>query len=616
MIFSIKWRYIFEGKRRLLFLILDVSLSLASYLLALSLRYEMDIPPAMIRSLWLILPSIIFLRAPCYVYFDLYQTLWKYLGTQELISIIKAVTAGSLFLPVATYFMGLPSYPRSVFIIDWFILIIALGGSRIGFKIMAEKLRKLDQKQKKNVLIIGAEDSGEQLVREFIKRPELGYKPVGFLDNQPSKIGLRIHGVKVMGRIRDLPRIVRLRKVDEVIIALPKLSGDEIKDILASVRNYGLTIRIIPQMPLSLTPDTLPLKLRRVDIADLLGRDLVQADFSGIRNFFLDKKVLVTGAGGSIGSELVKTICKNFPLEMILIDNTEKNLHEIETEVKKYAVHTKITSYEADVTDAAQMNKIFQFHHPQVVYHAAAYKQVPFVELHCARAIQNNVMGTKIVADLAARTGVNFFILISTDKAINPRSVMGTTKRIAELYTQSLKYPDSCFISVRFGNVFNSNGSIIPVFKKQIEEGGPLTITHLEMTRYFMDVTEAVYLILQATILGSDSEIFVLDMGKPVKIVDLAKDLIQLMGLNPETFPIQCIGLRPGEKINEELVLDGERAISTTHNKIKIWKSEKVINKIIDQQINDLNSLIENDAPRESILQKLKEIVPEYEPWK
>ena len=613
---SVKLNYILESRRRFIFLLLDIAISVLSYCAAYLLRFEGTIPPEDLAFMRATLPFVVLLRAPCFIYFGLYQSLWQYLGIQELMSIIKAVTIGSLLIPLLPFMLQV-AVPRAVLIIDWILLIVALGGSRVFFKLTTERLRhSWLAENRKNVLIVGAGDSGEMLVREFIKRPSLGYRPVGFVDNDPQKIGVRIHGVKITGQISQLSQIVKVKKVDEVIIALPEASGGEIRDIMKICRGLKLPCRIVPQVSPLLSAQVLPLKLRAVDISDLLGRELVNADLRGIQEFFRDKTVLVTGAGGSIGSELARIIFQAHPRELILIDSSESNLYDIENDLAGRQSSTDVVGYLRDVTHYLEMRKIFERHKPQIIYHAAAFKHVPLMELHFEQGILNNIVGSRAMSDLALQYQAECFTLISTDKAIRPRSLMGATKRVAELYAQSLNGKKTKFLAVRFGNVFNSRGSVVPLFKKQIEDGGPVTITDPNVTRYFMDVSEAVFLILQASMIGSQSEIFVLDMGQPVKIVDLARDLMQLMGVSEKQVPIKYIGLRPGEKLEEEIQMQSEQAMPTAYKKIRIWKSVDLPPANIAQQIDELVMLVHQGADRNSIIQKLKLIIPEYTPWR
>lgn len=615
---SIKFRYIFESKRRMTFLFFDLLLCAGSFYLSMLLRFEGQIPRWEMDLTLTLIPLAAIARAPFFVYFGLYQTLWQYLGIQELFAIIKSTIASSIFLAFISFLLQMDFPPRSIILIDTLLLITLLGASRVGFKITAERLRKSilgGSVARKNVLIIGAEDTGEFLVREFIKNAALGYRPVGFLDDDPQKWDLRIHGVKVVGRISQLEEAAKVKKAEEVIVALGKADAKHMREIIQKCQTLNLPCRVVPTVSSFFSPQTIPLKLRPADVSDLLGRELLQADIQGIQGFLKGKRVLVTGAGGSIGSELCKVIFQNHPEELIMVDNAESSLYDIEMELSAHPVGPSLVNYLRNTANEKEMRKIFERHKPQIIYHAAAYKHVPLMEVHCAEGITNNVLGTKNVSDLAAEFNAECFVLISTDKAIRPTSIMGATKRVCELYAQSLRGKKTRFLAVRFGNVFNSKGSVVPLFRKQIEMGGPVTVTDPDVTRYFMDISEAVYLILQASILGQDSEIFVLDMGKSVKIADLARDLIKLMGIPPERMPIKFTGLRPGEKLEEELELGSETAVPTAHQKIKIWKPQRELSADVRKEVQELISAVREGATREKIIRHLKAIVPEYNPW-
>jgi len=612
---SVKWTYIFESRRRFFFLLFDLLICALTYWGAFALRFENQISAADMDFLKGMIPFVIFLRALCFVYFGLYQTLWQYLGIEELISIIKAVTVGTVLIPAASFLLQMNMQPRSTLIMDWFLLILGLGLSRMIFKITVDRLKKPRLGQnRKNALIIGAGDTGELVIREFIRRPDLGFRPAGFIDEDARKLGMRIHGIKVLGNMSQLSQIIRVKKIDVVVIALSEASGEVIKGIVRECRRLGLPCQIVPRLTPLVSPRAAPLQLREVDIADLLGRSLVKGDIEGIQHFFADKRVLITGAGGSIGSELVKLIHQNNPREIILVDNSENNLYEIEMQLRGRGTEPLVYCYLRDVKDENEIEKIFEQHRPEIVYHAAAYKHVPMVETHYGEGVVNNVLGTKVIADAAAKYGAESFVLISTDKAIRPRSIMGATKRICELYLQTLRGKGTKFMAVRFGNVFNSRGSVVPLFRRQIEAGGPLTVTDPDVKRYFMDLSEAVFLILEATILGKGAEVFVLEMGQPVKIVDLAKNLIQLMGYAPEDIPIKFTGLRPGEKMEEEIEMKSETLLPTAHEKIRIWKSDPPSAEI-QKQIQDLIAAACGDSSRDAVIQKIREIVPEYQPW-
>lgn len=614
---SLKWSYIFESRRRVFFLSLDLVLAAATYAAAFHIRFENQVPEDQRAIMLAMLPWVICIRAFCYVSFGLYQTLWQYLGLEELISIIKAVTVGTLLIPVAGFLLQTGDQPRSTLVVDWLLLILVLGLSRVLFKITAERLRKPKiGSGRKNALIIGAGDAGEHLVREFIRRPELGYRPAGFLDEDPMKAGMRIHGIKVLGGFSHFGQAVRVKKIEAVVIAMPEVSGETIQSIIHETRRLGLVCRIMPRMANVLSPQIIPLQLKEVDIADLLGRSLVRADTQRLESFLSGRRVLITGAGGSIGSELARMVYQHHPAELVLVDQSESSLYDIETQLGGLSSPTRIFPYLRDVKDRASLKKIFETHRPEIVYHASAYKHVPLLETHFAEGIINNVLGTRNAADLSAEFGVERFVLISTDKAIHPRSVMGATKRICELYLQSLVAAKTKFMAVRFGNVFNSQGSVVPLFKRQIEQGGPVTVTHPDVKRYFMDISEAVFLILEASMLGEGSRIFVLDMGRPVKIVDLARSLMQLMGFSPDQIPIRYTGLRPGEKMEEEIEMKNEVLLPTGHEKIKIWKSGVTVDVSIGAKIEQLFEAVRSGAGREIVLEKIREIVPEYDPWR
>ena len=614
---SVKWSYVFESRRRFSFMIFDMVVSALCYAGAFMLRFDNNIPAHEAAFLKSMLPFVVILRAPCFVYFGLYQTLWQYLGLEELVAIIKAVVVGSLLIPVVGFAFQLDFPPRSTLIIDCFLLIMALGFSRMIFKVTADRLRKTRiGGNRKNVVIVGAGDTGEMLIREFIKRPELGYRPVAFLDDDPLKAGLRIHGVKVFGGLAHLAHVTKIKKAEALVLALPEASAEVIQMMIRDARRLGLSCRIVPRMANILSPQIVPLQLREIDVADLLGRSLVRGDVQGLQNFIAGKRILITGAGGSIGSELARMVYQHHPRELILVDCAESNLYEIETQLRDPSSQVKVLAYLRDVKDEPRMRKIFETHRPEVVYHASAYKHVPLVEDHYAEGITNNVLGTKTAADLAAEFGSERFVLISTDKAIRPKSVMGATKRIGELYIQSLKGKKTKFMAVRFGNVFNSRGSVVPLFKRQIEQGGPVTVTDPEVKRYFMDVSEAVFLILEASMIGEDSQIFVLDMGQPVKIVDLAQNLIQLMGFSLEQVPIRFTGLRPGEKMEEDIEMKNEILQPTAHEKIRIWKSAGLADSKIEEKVLKLLELAKSGGSRDAVTATIREIVPEYEPWR
>lgn len=608
--------------RKTAILIIDACLIQLALFIAIVIRFNDGLGPGEVLDVYrpLILPAL-FIRIPVFYFFGLYSWSFRYASRNEALRVFAAVSTSSILLVGFLAFFFFQEFRsmigRSVLVMDYLLCLFLITLFRFGARDILKVVQYFQRHDKsshaKQALILGADDLGELLAREFLRRPDLGYAPVGFLDKKPEKNGIWIHGVKVFGPISELAHFLQQKKVDEVIIALASISREEIREITTTCRTLGVPCRIMPHLVNVLSSQ--PLKLRQVDASDLLGREIVQVDFGKIRHFFREKTVLITGAGGSIGSELVRILFQAHPKEIVLIDNSENNLYEIQMEFSEHFSDTQITSYLCDVTQRQELEKIFKRHHPDIVYHGAAYKHVPLLEHYFVQGIFNNILGTKNAADLALEYQAQSFVLISSDKAIRPTSLMGATKRIAELYTQSLSGGKTRFMSVRFGNVLNSKGSVVPLFKKQLEAGMPLTVTDPEMKRYFMDLSEAVCLILQATLLGSDSEVFVLDMGRPIKIVDLARDLGQLMGLRPEEVPIKFTGLRPGEKLEEEIELANEEAIPTTHKKIKIWRNLQGPSFRIAAEIEELLEDAGRGASREDVIQKIKGMVPEYQPW-
>jgi len=606
-----------------IFLIDGVCVNVALFL-AFIIRFNQSLGFMEVWDLYtpMILP-VTLIRLPLFCFFGLYPWSFRYASRNDAIRVFLAVTSGTLVLIAFVAFFFFHEFSttigRSVLLIDYLVCLIGAMVFRFAFRDFVKIVESFKERRNinefKKVLIVGADYLGELLARDFLRRPDLRCKPVGFVDNNPGKKGVGIHGIKVYGSISQLCEIIRKRRADEVVIALSEADGEQIKQITTICRDLDVACRIVPQLSSLFTPKLLPLNLREVDATDILGRDIVQVDQEKMKSFFEDKSVLITGAGGSIGSEIVKLLVQINVKELILVDNCENNLYEIQTELAGTPSGTKVRGYLCDVTHKRELEAIFEQHKPDVVYHGAAYKHVPLLEEYFSQGIRNNVLGTKTVADLSLKYNVQSFILISSDKAIRPKSLMGATKRIAELYIQSLVGGNTRFIAVRFGNVLKSKGSVVPLFKKQLETGRELTITHPDMTRYFMDISESVCLIVQATLLGSSSEIFVLDMGKPIKIVDLAYGLAQLMGIPSNEVRIKYIGLRPGEKLEEEIESDCEQAIPTTHKKIKIWESLNKPLAHVTQEIEELLLLIQENISRKEAISKIQKIVPEYQAW-
>ena len=633
-----------------------------SFWLAYALRYEFRIPPVkapipdIVRvevpgealhvsefsgvpvSLWSafskLLVFVLLVKLLVFGYFRLYAGWWQYVSIQDLIETFKASHISTFLIIVGVYlFKGIcrlealrirlpdsPQYPVPdvVLIIDWAATIALVGGLRFLVRVVREGSRPVSPAGLTRVAIIGAGDAGEGVLRELYRLPVEKYHVVAFVDDDPKKRGIRIHGVPVLGGVDDLAAVAQRLKVEEVIIALPQPTRDQLRRIIEVCKGQKLMFRIVPGVADLIDGRTDIIRLREVDINDLLGREPVSLEVARIGPFLTGKAVLVTGAGGSIGSELCRQLLQFRPKSLLMLEQAENNLFHIERELRAAHPGTVLAPIIADVCDRGRVEDVFRRYHPAVVFHAAAHKHVPMMELNPGEAIKNNVFGTKNVADMACQYEADAVVLISTDKAVNPTSVMGCTKRITEMYCQSLSTSDVCrktkFVSVRFGNVLGSAGSVVPIFREQIGRGGPVTVTHPDMRRYFMTIPEATQLVIQAGTMGKGGEIMLLDMGEPVKIVDLARNMITLSGFRPdEDIEIEFLGMRPGEKLFEELRMTGENVLPTHHKKVFIWQSRSCTEEEMAEALKRLETVM-NGASVEEIHRVLQSIVPEYQP--
>ncbi|MHC4906090.1 MAG: polysaccharide biosynthesis protein [Planctomycetota bacterium] len=514
------------------------------------------------------------------------------------------------------YYAKVKDTQRSIeglLVLDLFTTIIVVAGLRMFVRLYHEEFFSETRGTARRFLIIGAGNAGEALLREMLRRKDANYEVVGFVDDDPLKQSMSIHGIEVLGTVEQLPEICKKHSIDEIAIAIPSATRKQLRHVVQVCQGTKLRFSTIPSLTDIASGKLKVSQMRDVDINDLLGRDVVRLDLGEIETFLKDKVILVTGAGGSIGSEMCRQVCGFGPKLLLLLEQAENPLFFIERELEKSFPDVPIKAIICDITDKVRVDQLFEIYHPQVVIHAAAHKHVPLMEGNPGEAIKNNVVGTRNMANAADAIGATDFVMISTDKAVNPTSIMGSSKRIAEMYIQDLnKTSGTHFVTVRFGNVLGSNGSVIPIFNKQIADGGPVTVTHPEMTRYFMTIPEASQLVLQAATMGTGGEIFLLDMGEPVKIVDLARELITLSGFRPgEDIEIEYSGLRPGEKLFEELSIEGEDMIPTDHPKIAIWKT-------ITKDRQELHAGIEeivNMAPtqdRSKIVAAIKKLIPEY----
>ncbi|MEG8980155.1 nucleoside-diphosphate sugar epimerase/dehydratase [Priestia megaterium] len=521
--------------------------------------------------------------------YRLYHKAWEYASVGELVTIVKSVTFSIGTAAIVQLLVSGNVYVRVLFI-TWLLHMCLIGGSRFSWRIVSGRFIKSNV-TKKNALIIGAGSAGTMLVRQLLKNNDSELKPVAFVDDDATKQKLQIYGVTVLGKTENIPEIVNNKEIDHIIIAIPSLSKHEIQKIYQECSKTKAQTKIMPMIEDIVTGKVSVNQFRDVQVEDLLGRDPVQLDIQSISKKLSGKTILVTGAGGSIGSEICRQVSKFKPKKILLLGHGENSIYSIDMELRnRYQNEFEIIPIIADIQDRNRIFHVMEEHKPNVIYHAAAHKHVPLMEYNPKEAVKNNVIGTKNVAEASATFGVGTFVLVSSDKAVNPTNVMGSTKRIAEMVIQELdKHSQTKFVAVRFGNVLGSRGSVIPLFKKQIQVGGPVTVTHPEMTRYFMTIPEASRLVMQAGALASGGEIFVLDMGEPVKIVDLAKNLIRLSGYTEEEIGIKYSGIRPGEKMYEELLGKNEVDSEAVFPKIFVGKSVKVNYSRVSTLIEDYN---------------------------
>ena len=618
----------------LLVLAIDILLVAFSWYFAHLLRFNFDIPEDHFHTLKRILPLIIGIKILAFFLFDLYQGMWRYTSLNELANIIKASSFGSILIILMVLFAhGFSGVSRSVFIIDWILTLPLISGSRLGIRIYfwlgthdettSLNWRRFfpffDRKGRstKRLLIIGAGDCGEKIYREIRDNPRLGYQVVGFIDDDPRKPDLKIHGISVLGNTDEVQSIAARVKADEVLIAIPSVTSQRMRSLVEHCKEVGIPSKTVPGMGELINGKVTVKAIRDVSYRDLLGREPVMLDEVRIGEYLRGKRVLITGAGGSIGSELCRQVCRYAPGSIILYERAESPLYEMELELRGNFQDINIIPRLADILDPLQLRKIFNEEKPHVVFHAAAYKHVPMLELQPWEAMSNNILGTQNVVAMSRQFQVERFVFVSSDKAVRPANMMGASKRVAEILVQAQNGSGSSltrFMTVRFGNVVGSVGSVVPLFIKQIEKGGPVTVTHPKMTRYFMTIPEACQLILQAGSMGNGGEIFVLDMGIPVKIDDMARDLIRLSGLEPDVdIKIEYTGLRPGEKLMEELITDDEGIIQTSHEKIMVLRGQIRKEDAINGALDRFFGLIVRQD-RTAIKNFIREILPEYKP--
>ena len=596
----------------------DLVMSMAACTVALLLRFSGNLPDWMWAASWLLLPYA-FLSVAFYATFGLYRGIWRYTSTNELIRILQATALITLSaLAAAALTIRLEGIPRSVFIIALFIQITAIAGPRMLFRLWRERqlARRCQNQKQQNILLIGANDRAEMFIREVNRSPHMRYRVVGMLDNAPENQGRHIHTVPVLGPLNAMTQVLqRLTRRGQPVELVVLTSREQATDnpLMTAARRAGLPVRRLPDLT-ALADGERVTNLRPVNIEDLLGRDPVVLNKKAIKGLVQDKVILITGAGGSIGSELCRQAAIYGASKLLLVENGEHALYQIDMELAQTCPELARHSLLADVTDAGAMNEIMQLFKPDVIFHAAAFKHVPLVEANPAAGIQNNLFGTMTVANAAAQNRVETMVIISTDKAVNPTNVMGATKRAAEIYCQNHAGPTN-YITVRFGNVLGSTGSVVPLFQRQIAEGGPVTVTDKRVTRYFMTIPEAVQLTMQAAAMGEGGEIFVLDMGAPVNIYEMAQDMIRLSGLVPHVdIAIREIGLRPGEKLYEELLHDREELKPTEQSAILLAASRHAEPIKLEAQLSALRQACASGDAFAAVATLRQLVGDEYQP--
>ncbi|CEN79987.1 polysaccharide biosynthesis protein [Paraclostridium sordellii] len=599
--------------RQLILLVIDIACILSSLMASAWLVHKMNFTVHNSKFILLIVIYIV-INIMFLAIFKCYRSLWRYAGEEELISIVLACILTVIPTFLVHKFLG-GNFSVIFYILNEVLVVSLIGGTRLLYRIGRRVISRCRIKDKmKKVLIVGGGNAGDMVIQELKNNPQLHKKPVCIIDDDKNKKGRRIHNVPIIGTIKDIENIVKINDIDEIIIAIANISKSKKREIIEICKNTKCKLKTIPGVYEIIDGIVDIKKIRDVQIEDLLGREAIKVNLSEMSEYIQDKVILVTGGGGSIGSELCRQIATFNPKQIIILDNYENNAYSIQQElIRKYGNKLNLKTIIASIREEKRLDKIFNEYKPDVVFHAAAHKHVPLMENSPSEAIKNNIFGTKNVAIMADKYKVKKFVLISTDKAVNPTNIMGATKRAAEMIIQTMnEESETEFVAVRFGNVLGSNGSVIPLFKKQIEEGGPVTITHPDIIRYFMTIPEAVQLVIQAGAMAKGGEIFVLDMGDPVKIVDLANNLITLSGFEPNVdIEVKFTGLRPGEKLYEELLMSEEGLTNTEHKKIFIGKPIEFDMQKNKKLLRELKEIVMSEK-LELIDFKMRELVSTY----
>ena len=601
------------SKRVFAFLVLHALVFALAYFLAFVVRLDWPLPEFAWPLFLITLPMVVVFKLMLFHVLGHCHSSWLHLTFADLARLMGASSLASMAIATADYFGGANYHiPRGILLLDWGITIFLLGGLRALPRLALQEIRPLlERKGYRRALVVGANAAGESLARQIHSDPRVKYLIVGYLDDDVSRHGTRLGGVPVLGRPDDAPRFAAALGAEDVLVMGGILPGKRLRPLMRRCEEAQLKLRVIPAVD-ELLHGSFRVQVRDVEINDLLGRDAIELNCDAIEQMLAGRTVLVTGSGGSIGSEICRQVLRFRPQKLVLLERAENSLFLVERELRAGHYETAMSACVADIRDEARMAEIFRVHRPDVVFHAAAFKHVPLMEDNPGEAIKNNVLGTRQLVEMADRFGVGNFVMISTDKAVNPSSIMGVSKHLAERFVHAFAETSATkYVVVRFGNVLASAGSVVPIFQEQIRRGGPVTVTHPDIERFFMTIPEASQLVLQAAAMGGAGQIFVLDMGDPVKIVDLARDLIRLSGLKPdEDIEIVFSGLRPGEKLYEELYFDSEEKLPTPHPKVFVAYHRPYALDEVVHSIEELGTLA--DGPIERLMARLKDIVPEY----
>jgi FlaA1/EpsC-like NDP-sugar epimerase len=589
------------NRHRIWQLLADAVLIALAWWLAFWLRFDKGVPAPYHRLMVDTILVVVAIKLTVFIVFGFYNRWWRYVSTRDMWGAARGVTVACVLSDLVIYFAhpvkGFP-LPRSVAVIDWLLLMAFVAGTRLIARSMIERPGAASLIARgKEVIIVGAGDAAQLVIREMLKAPALGYTPIGLIDDDPRKKNLRLHGIRVLGTTDELRRILRDNAPDEVLIAIPSASGGTRQRVVEIAQDAGIPVKTLPGLYELISGDlNLTGQIRPVQVEDVLGREPVEVDVRSIAQYLAGETVLVSGSGGSIGAELCRQIARVAPARLILVEQSESGLFDIERELLDDRGFSAVASVLGDCGDRAKMSQVFERYRPTVVFHAAAYKHVALLEANPLEAVRNNTLATRVLADVAVEYGTRRFVLVSTDKAANPKNLLGQSKALCEWIVEAYGHREEIktrFVAVRFGNVLNSSGSVIPIFRRQISKGGPVTVTHPEMTRFFMTIPEAVSLIVQAGAIGGRGQVYVLDMGEPVKILDVARNMIRLSGKAPDRdIPITFVGVRPGEKLHEELWTEGETVGPTSHPKILRAARPPIDVEWLDQELEELERMV------------------------